>query len=264
VIVYGLEEKDNEQLQSNVGDWRETTDWGLCQSGREEGWCSEVVRPVKFFHVQRILDNAWKLRTKDGFKIDLQFSWSVADEQRAYKKLVEELKLKRSNESDKVHFFKDRWDVISWEAGKNWVFSFLQIPFWYFLYLLFIFLKGSFNFVWSLLHIYVFGNPSHFIDGSSFPILFLLLFCKVCKVHSWFTNIAFYAQCLLISWTIIFLVMYRLQAMIDYFSKFSYVSVNPHSRSWRALRNVFTHTNKFKMCRYQVKHDWNHSLKIKK
>jgi hypothetical protein len=26
VIVYGLEEKDNEQLQSNVGDWRETTD----------------------------------------------------------------------------------------------------------------------------------------------------------------------------------------------------------------------------------------------
>jgi len=114
VIVYGLEEKTNEQLQNKIEEV-------LVEIGEKPPieHCVRVgekkvgtVRPVKFslrstLHVQRILINARKLRTKDGFGSIYISPDRSLDERRAYKKLVEELKLKRSKEPDKVHVIKN-------------------------------------------------------------------------------------------------------------------------------------------------------------
>ena len=67
------------------------------------------MRPVKFtlkytLHVQQLLNNARQLRTNDGFSSIYISPDRSLDERRAYKKLIiEELKLRRSKEPDKVH-----------------------------------------------------------------------------------------------------------------------------------------------------------------
>ena len=74
--------------------------------------------------MQQILKNARKLRAKDGFRSIYLCPDRFIDERRAYKKLVEELKLKRSKELDKVHVIKNNKivsfsrDSVTAEAGK--------------------------------------------------------------------------------------------------------------------------------------------------
>ena len=114
VMVYGLEEKDNEQLEKRVEevlmeiDEKPLMEQCVRVGVRKEG----TMRPVKFtlkshLHVQRILSNARKLRTKDGFGSIYISPDRSLEERRAYKKLVEELKLKRSQETGKVHILKN-------------------------------------------------------------------------------------------------------------------------------------------------------------
>jgi hypothetical protein len=129
VIVYGLEEKTNEQLQNKIEEV-------LVEIGEKPPieHCVRVgekkdgtVRPVKFslrsnLHVQRILSNARKLRTKDGFGSIYISPDRSLDERRAYKKLVEELKLKRSKEPDKVHVIKNN-KIVSFNRDSEPVVS---------------------------------------------------------------------------------------------------------------------------------------------
>ena len=88
-------------------------------------------RPVKYtlkstLHVQRILNNTRKIRSKDGFSSIYILPDRSSDEPRAYRKPC--------------------------------------------------------NCVWSLLYEYLFNNPSYSMEGSTFSILFSLLFYKVWKV----------------------------------------------------------------------------------
>ena len=92
------------------------------------------MRPVKCslkstLHVQRILNNARKLRTKDGLCSIHISPDRTLDEQKAYKKLIEETKFRRSKEPDKVHVIKNN-KIVSFnrqsepgESGMTWDFS---------------------------------------------------------------------------------------------------------------------------------------------
>jgi hypothetical protein len=86
----------------------------------------DTVRPVKFslrsnLHV-RMLINARKLCSKDGFGSIYISPDRSLDERRAYKKLVEELKLKRSKEPDKVHVIKNN-KIVSFNRDSEPVVS---------------------------------------------------------------------------------------------------------------------------------------------
>ena len=114
IIIYGLSETQNEQLQSKVEAVLVEIDEkplikDCCRIGDTK---DKAIRPVKFSlscsdHVMQILRNVKKLRTKEGFKsVYICPDRSVA-ERKAYKKLYDELKQKRLSESDKVHAIKN-------------------------------------------------------------------------------------------------------------------------------------------------------------
>ena len=114
VIVYGLEENDGEQLEKKVEEVLiEIDEKPLIEQCVRVGTKKDgSKRPVKCslkstLHVQRILNNARKLRTKDGFSSIYISPDRTLDERRAYKKLVEEMNLRRSKEPDKVHVIKN-------------------------------------------------------------------------------------------------------------------------------------------------------------
>ena len=70
-----------------------------------------VVRPVKFSEKSSDVENqlvrkAKLLRTKEGFKSVYICPDRTVSERRAYKKLVEELKLKRQYEPDKFYLIR--------------------------------------------------------------------------------------------------------------------------------------------------------------
>ena len=86
-----------------------------CRIGISKG---DSVRPVKFTlssseHVVRILRNAKKLRDKDGYESVYICPDRPIEERAAYKKLVEELKRKRDQESNKVHYIRNNKIVSS-------------------------------------------------------------------------------------------------------------------------------------------------------
>ena len=72
----------------------------------------DSVRPVRFslnssVHVKQILRYKQKLRAKDGFRSICICPDRSMEDLRAYKKLVEELKLEKSKELAKVHVIKN-------------------------------------------------------------------------------------------------------------------------------------------------------------
>lgn len=111
VVIYGLDEHQNEQLQSRVetilveiGEKPVVKD--CCRVGRNR---ENAIRPVKFSlssqaHVAQVLKNARKLRTLDGYSSVYICPDRCLEERKAYKKLVEEVKKKRDTETDKVHY----------------------------------------------------------------------------------------------------------------------------------------------------------------
>ena len=111
VVIYGLEEEQNEQLQlkvetilADIGEKPVVKD--CCRVGRNR---ENATRPIKFSlssqaHVAHVLKNAKKLRTQDGYRSVYICPDRSPEERKAYKKLVEEVKRKRDTETDKVHF----------------------------------------------------------------------------------------------------------------------------------------------------------------
>ena len=110
LIIYGLVEEPNEQLQmrvenilADIGKKPVVKDY--CRIGRSQ---ADATRPVKFSlsnqaHVTQVLKNARKLRTIDGRRSIFICPDRSSEERKAYKKLVEEVKRKRDTETDKVH-----------------------------------------------------------------------------------------------------------------------------------------------------------------
>lgn len=125
VIIYGLSEEVNEDLPAKV----ETV---LAEIGEKPVIkdCSRVgtngtdsIRPVKFClrshsHVAQVLKNARKLRTADGYKSVYICPDRSFEERKAFKKLVEELKVKRDSETDKVHLIRHN-KVVSISKSKT-------------------------------------------------------------------------------------------------------------------------------------------------
>ena len=84
---------------------------------------SDSTRPVKFClrshaHVAQVLKNARKLRTVDGYKSVYICPDRSVEERKAYKKLVEELKVKRNTETDKVHLIRHN-KVVSYNKSSE-------------------------------------------------------------------------------------------------------------------------------------------------
>ena len=113
VIIYGLEENSNEELQAKVFKvLEEIGDKPVIEDCLRIGALKEnSTRPVKFSlrssaHVAQVLRNARKLRTLEGYESVYICPDRSLEERRAYKKLVDELKEKRDSERDKVHFIR--------------------------------------------------------------------------------------------------------------------------------------------------------------
>lgn len=123
VMIYGLEEEPSEELVNKVEEV-------LCEIGEKppiKDCCrvglkkDNTMRPVRFSlssaaHVIHVLNNARKLRSKDGYGSIYLCPDRCLDERKAYQKLVEEVKQKRDSEPDKVHFIRHN-KVVS--APKN-------------------------------------------------------------------------------------------------------------------------------------------------
>ena len=115
VIIYGLKEEPDELLQGKVeavlaeiGEKPTISD--CCRVGTRT---DNSIRPVKFSlrsqaHVTQVL----KLRSIDGFRSVYICPDRSLEERKAYKKLVEEVKMKRETETDKVHFIRHN-EVVS-------------------------------------------------------------------------------------------------------------------------------------------------------
>ena len=114
VIIYGCQEVEGEVLSEKVSEVLEEisekpslTD--CCRIGIKK---DSAVRPVKFSVrssdvANQILRKAKLLRTKEGFKSVYICPDRTVSERRAYKKLVEELKLKRQSEPDKFYSIRN-------------------------------------------------------------------------------------------------------------------------------------------------------------
>ena len=115
-VIYGVEEKQTENLNAKVEGILQELDEKLpvensCRIGMKQ---AEKCRPVKVTlrssdNVNLILRKSKLLRTKEGFKSIYICPDRTVEERRAYKKLLEELRAKRSAEtdSDKVHLIRN-------------------------------------------------------------------------------------------------------------------------------------------------------------
>ena len=115
-MIYGVEEKQAEDLEVKVGEILQEIDEKLpiqtsCRIGTKQ---AEKCRPVKVTlrssdHVNLILKKSKLLRTKEGFKSIYICPDRSVEERRAFKKLLDELRAKRNAEtdSDKVHLIRN-------------------------------------------------------------------------------------------------------------------------------------------------------------
>ena len=115
-MIYGLEESNGENLEESIVKVlseieekpviRDCCRVGIKQAG------STSKRPVKFSlsssdMVNQILRKSKLLRTKPGYRHIYISPDRTVEERRAFKKLWEELLLKRKTETDRVHFIKN-------------------------------------------------------------------------------------------------------------------------------------------------------------
>ena len=114
VVIYGVEEKEGELLETKVGNILAEIDerprvQNACRIGRVD---KEKCRPIKFTlpnsdHVNEILRKSKRLRTKVGFKSVYICPDRSVDERKAFKKLLEELRSKRIADPDGVYMIKN-------------------------------------------------------------------------------------------------------------------------------------------------------------
>ncbi len=127
VIIYGLSEPTDhqEQLQGKVeevlgeiGEKPLVRD--CCRVGIKR---ASGKRPVKFSlsssdHVAQVIRNARLLRTKEGYESVYICPDRTIEERKAYKKLVQELSMRRKSVLDKVHFIRNN-KVVSIDRDSN-------------------------------------------------------------------------------------------------------------------------------------------------
>ena len=126
VIIYGVEESDTEVLPEQVSDillkiGEKPVVRDSCRVGIKK---SSNIRPIKFTLsssdvVGQVLRKARLLRSKEGFKSVYLCPDRTIEERRAYKKLVQELKLKREAEPDKSFLIKNNKIVMVSENSSS-------------------------------------------------------------------------------------------------------------------------------------------------
>ena len=114
VIIYGLEERNEENLEDEVEKVLDTIEEkpiirDCCRVGIKK---PNDTRPIKFTLrssdiVHQILRKAKVLRTKEGYSSIYICPDRSVEERRAFKKLFEELQVKRKTQTGKVHYIKN-------------------------------------------------------------------------------------------------------------------------------------------------------------
>ncbi len=118
VIIYGVDESENEKLQEKVSGVLEKIGEKplvreCCRVGvKKPDSDLALPRPIKFSlhnsdHVAQVLRNAKQLRTEEGYKSVYICPDRTVEERRAYKKLLEQLREKRKSEPERDHFIKN-------------------------------------------------------------------------------------------------------------------------------------------------------------
>ncbi len=116
VVIYGLEESGNEKLQEKVesvlGRIGEKPVVKDCIRVGVNKPAVKLPRPIRFSlrnsdHVAQVLRNARRLHTEEGFRTIYICPDRTADERKAYKKLLEELREKRRSDPDRTYFIKN-------------------------------------------------------------------------------------------------------------------------------------------------------------
>lgn len=123
LIIYGLGEKEGENLEERICEVLEQLDEkprivNCCRMGKDGG---PAVKPVKFSlagtdHVRQILSKTRRLRDVDGYTSVYICPDRSAEQRAAFKKLVEVVKQKRTDEPNRVHIIKNN-KIVSSEKG---------------------------------------------------------------------------------------------------------------------------------------------------
>ena len=118
VIIYSVEESDTEVLPEQVSDillkiGEKPVVRDSCRVGIKK---SSNIRPIKFTLSS---SDVRLLRSKEGFKSVYLCPDRTIEERRAYKKLVQELKLKREAEPDKSFLIKNNKIVMVSENSSS-------------------------------------------------------------------------------------------------------------------------------------------------
>ena len=125
IIIYGLKEAPDENLRTEVETVSAQIDEKpVVKDCRRVGASkTDSIRPVKFnlssqAHVVQVLKSARKLHTVDGYKSVYICPDRSAEERKAYKKLVEELKKKRDSETDEVYYIRHN-KIVSYSKNSE-------------------------------------------------------------------------------------------------------------------------------------------------
>ena len=127
VIIYGVEEKDNEVLKEKIetvleeiGERPLVRD--CCRVGIKKT-AAKTPRPIKFSlsnsdHVNQVLRSARQLHSKEGYRSVYICPDRTVEERRAHKKLLDLLKEKRTAEPDRTHFIRNN-KVLSFDSSSK-------------------------------------------------------------------------------------------------------------------------------------------------
>ena len=127
VIIYGVEETDNEIVKEKVetileeiGEKPLVRD--CCRVGVKKS-AVRIPRPIKFSlsnsdHVNQVLRSARQLHSKEGYRSVYICPDRTAEERRAHKKLIELLKEKRKTEPNRTHFIRNS-KVMSFDSNSG-------------------------------------------------------------------------------------------------------------------------------------------------
>ena len=127
VIIYGVDESENEKLLEKVSRVLEKIDEKPfvrdCVRVGVKKPNQTLPRPIKFSlnnseHVAQVLRSAKQLRTKSGFKSVYICPDRTVEERKAYKRLLEQLRDKRKSEPDKNHVIRNN-RIASFEKNSE-------------------------------------------------------------------------------------------------------------------------------------------------
>ncbi len=126
MIIYGLKEQKGENLEERVLEVLEHLDEkprlvSFCRMGKAVADGGPTVKPIKFTlagrdHVRQILAKSRKLKEVEGYSAVYVCPDRTAENRMAYRKLVEELKIKQSNDQTKTYIIKNN-KIVSSEKG---------------------------------------------------------------------------------------------------------------------------------------------------